>query len=102
MTFRVLLAAACSLAVLAPPAVAAPATAAPRPPGRPTRFPPRAPASTCRPTAGGLGLVTESTLEAFANALQLGVTTLELDVQITEDGTGGRHARSPRLGGQVP
>jgi glycerophosphoryl diester phosphodiesterase len=35
---------------------------------------------------GGLGLVTESTLEAFANALELGVSTLELDVQITEDG----------------
>jgi glycerophosphoryl diester phosphodiesterase len=35
---------------------------------------------------GGLGLVTESTLEGFANALELGVTTLELDVQITEDG----------------
>jgi glycerophosphoryl diester phosphodiesterase len=35
---------------------------------------------------GGLGLVTESTLEAFANALELGVGTLELDVQITEDG----------------
>ena len=34
---------------------------------------------------GGLGLVTESTLEAFANALELGVSTLELDVQITED-----------------
>ena len=34
---------------------------------------------------GGLGLVTENTLEAFANALELGVTTLELDVQITED-----------------
>jgi glycerophosphoryl diester phosphodiesterase len=34
---------------------------------------------------GGLGLMTESTLEAFANALELGVTTLELDVQITED-----------------
>ena len=34
---------------------------------------------------GGLGLVTESTLEAFANAIELGVTTLELDVQITED-----------------
>jgi glycerophosphoryl diester phosphodiesterase len=34
---------------------------------------------------GGLGLVNESTLEAFANALELGVTTLELDVQITED-----------------
>jgi glycerophosphoryl diester phosphodiesterase len=35
---------------------------------------------------GGLGLVTENTLEAFANALELGVTTLELDIQITEDG----------------
>lgn len=35
---------------------------------------------------GGLGLTTESTLEAFAKALELGVTTLELDVQITEDG----------------
>ena len=30
--------------------------------------------------------MTESTLDAFANALELGVTTLELDVQITEDG----------------
>ncbi|MFC5753546.1 glycerophosphodiester phosphodiesterase family protein [Actinomadura rugatobispora] len=35
---------------------------------------------------GGLGLVVESTLPAFSNALQLGVSTLELDVQITEDG----------------
>lgn len=35
---------------------------------------------------GGIGLVTESTLEGFANAMELGVTTLELDVQITEDG----------------
>ncbi|MFI0356425.1 glycerophosphodiester phosphodiesterase family protein [Actinomadura sp. 9N407] len=35
---------------------------------------------------GGLGLVVESTVPAFANALRLGVSTLELDVQITEDG----------------
>jgi len=35
---------------------------------------------------GGLGLVVENTLPAFANALELGVTTLELDVQITLDG----------------
>jgi glycerophosphoryl diester phosphodiesterase len=35
---------------------------------------------------GGLGLTTESTLEGFANALELGVTTLELDIQITQDG----------------
>jgi len=34
---------------------------------------------------GGLGLVTESTLEAFANALEIGVTTIELDVRLTED-----------------
>ena len=34
---------------------------------------------------GGLGLVTENTLQSFANALEVGVTTLELDVQITED-----------------
>jgi len=35
---------------------------------------------------GGLGLVVENTLPAFANALELGVNTLELDVAITEDG----------------
>ncbi|MEQ4208356.1 glycerophosphodiester phosphodiesterase family protein [Actinopolymorpha sp. B9G3] len=35
---------------------------------------------------GGLGLVVESTLPAFAHALELGVSTLELDIQITEDG----------------
>ncbi len=34
---------------------------------------------------GGLGLVTESSLQAFANAMRLGVTTLELDIQISED-----------------
>nr|WP_146605134.1 glycerophosphodiester phosphodiesterase family protein [Jiangella anatolica] len=35
---------------------------------------------------GGLGLRPESTLASFGNALQLGVTTLELDIQITRDG----------------
>src|SRR5688500_15947851 len=35
---------------------------------------------------GGAGLVTENTLEAFGNALELGVTSLELDVRLTEDG----------------
>lgn len=34
---------------------------------------------------GGLGLTTESTLEGFGKALDLGVSTLELDTQITED-----------------
>lgn len=35
---------------------------------------------------GGLGLTVESTITGFARALELGVSTLELDVQITEDG----------------
>ena len=35
---------------------------------------------------GGLGLHTESSPQAFANALELGVTTLELDTQVTADG----------------
>lgn len=35
---------------------------------------------------GGLGLTVESTLPAFARALELGVSTLEMDVQITADG----------------
>ncbi|WP_174889894.1 glycerophosphodiester phosphodiesterase family protein [Acrocarpospora pleiomorpha] len=35
---------------------------------------------------GGLGLRVEGTLAAFGNALTLGVSTLELDVLITEDG----------------
>lgn len=35
---------------------------------------------------GGLGLTVESTIASFSRGLQLGVSTLELDVQITQDG----------------
>jgi glycerophosphoryl diester phosphodiesterase len=35
---------------------------------------------------GGIGLTVENTVASFSRALQLGVGTLELDVQITEDG----------------
>ena len=35
---------------------------------------------------GGLALRPENTLAAFANAMRVGVSTLELDIQITEDG----------------
>jgi len=35
---------------------------------------------------GGLALRPENTLSSFGNALRLGVSTLELDIQITEDG----------------
>lgn len=35
---------------------------------------------------GGIALTVENTLAAFARALEVGVTTLELDVQVTRDG----------------
>jgi len=35
---------------------------------------------------GGIGLTVESTLAAFEKALDVGVTTLEMDLQITSDG----------------
>jgi glycerophosphoryl diester phosphodiesterase len=35
---------------------------------------------------GGLGLRPESTIASFANGLRVGVSTLEMDVQITKDG----------------
>jgi glycerophosphoryl diester phosphodiesterase len=35
---------------------------------------------------GGLGLTVESTIASFTHGLELGVSTLELDVQITQDG----------------
>jgi glycerophosphoryl diester phosphodiesterase len=35
---------------------------------------------------GGIGLTVENTLASFGKALELGVTTLELDIQITKDG----------------
>ncbi|MFD1358922.1 glycerophosphodiester phosphodiesterase [Fictibacillus halophilus] len=34
---------------------------------------------------GGMGLMVESSIASFSHALELGVSTLELDVQITED-----------------
>ncbi|WP_406036528.1 glycerophosphodiester phosphodiesterase family protein [Micromonospora sp. NBC_00898] len=54
----------------------APAEAAPRP----------GPTFDLQAHRGGLGLRVENSLASFGNALQLGVSTLELDVQITGDG----------------
>lgn len=46
---------------------------------------------------GGLGLHVESTPQAFSHALELGVTTLELDTQVTADGqVVVTHDRKPR------
>ena len=36
---------------------------------------------------GGRGLRPENTLQSFANALSMGVDTLELDIGVTQDGT---------------
>jgi glycerophosphoryl diester phosphodiesterase len=48
---------------------------------------------------GGIGLTVENTLPAFAKALEIGVSTLELDVQITEDGNAVvTHDRDPSTG----
>ncbi|WP_299575715.1 glycerophosphodiester phosphodiesterase family protein [uncultured Williamsia sp.] len=44
-----------------------------------------APAFDLQAHRGGIGLTTESTLDAFDTALRLGVTTLELDTQVTRD-----------------
>ncbi|MDO9380259.1 MAG: glycerophosphodiester phosphodiesterase family protein [Nocardioidaceae bacterium] len=56
-------------------------------------FSPAAPATADRPRdldlqahRGGLGLTVESTRASFSKALELGVTTLELDTQVTRDG----------------
>jgi len=53
---------------------------------------PAAPAIASRGTfdiqghRGGLGLTVESTIASFTRGLEVGVSTLELDVQITQDG----------------
>ena len=79
---------ACALAMVPGAAVAAPGGGGAGQPDLPAGAAPAAAVSPVDVQAhrGGLGLVVESTLAAFANALELGVTTLELDVQITEDG----------------
>jgi glycerophosphoryl diester phosphodiesterase len=77
VTSRTRTALVCLLAALALGGLGAPAGASPL--ANPRDF-------DLQAHRGGLGLTTESTLEGFANALELGVTTLELDVQITEDG----------------
>lgn len=71
-----------SLALLAPALLAlgqAPSVAEPEQAATPRTF-------DLQAHRGGIALTVENTLPAFAKALELGVSTLELDVQITEDG----------------
>jgi glycerophosphoryl diester phosphodiesterase len=67
----------CLLAVSAP-AVAGPHGHRPLPAPGPNQF-------DLEPHRGGIGLTTENTLQSHQKAIELGVTTLELDVQITQD-----------------
>jgi glycerophosphoryl diester phosphodiesterase len=62
----------------ASPVLAGPHGHRPLPAPGPDRF-------DIEPHRGGIGLTTESTLEGFQKAMRHGVTTLELDVQITRD-----------------
>ena len=56
------------------------ANAAPRPDHGPAR------SFDLQAHRGGIGLTVENTVASFSRALDLGVSTLELDVQITKDG----------------
>nr|WP_225830226.1 glycerophosphodiester phosphodiesterase family protein [Streptomyces sp. NK08204] len=60
------------------PALAFPAAAHAAPGGPRTRF-------DLQAHRGGIGLTTEESLEGFGKAMRLGVSTLELDTQITKD-----------------
>lgn len=58
-----------------------------RPPDLGDTPPPRlAPTFDLEAHRGGAALTSENTLEAFARALDIGVTTIELDAQVTRDG----------------
>ncbi|PTA45046.1 glycerophosphodiester phosphodiesterase family protein [Micromonospora sp. RP3T] len=79
MSVRRLMTALVAGAVLAVPtaAHAGPATRPGAPPQR-THF-------DLQAHRGGIGMTTEETLAGFAKAMRLGVTTLELDTQVTRD-----------------
>lgn len=86
-------AAAVLIASLASPAVAAPVTEAAVPPSDSVRSADAALKTDERNGSfdlqshrGGRGEWTEESLAAFGNSLRLGVTTLELDTHLTEDG----------------
>ncbi len=84
-TFTATLAAALSLGGLAVPTPSAAAAPGPAPATGSSAAPNRD-LFDLQAHRGGIALTVESTLPAFARALRLGVTTLELDVQITADG----------------
>ncbi|MEV6593319.1 glycerophosphodiester phosphodiesterase family protein [Streptomyces acidicola] len=75
-----------ALAVLAVvPALAFPATAQAATAPQPEEVLPQKTHFDLQAHRGGLGLTTEESLEGFGKALRLGVSTLELDTQITKD-----------------
>ncbi|WP_457966008.1 glycerophosphodiester phosphodiesterase [Arthrobacter sp. D1-29] len=90
-------AAAALIAAMASPAVASPENGAGAPPSNAAGTAPTATTAALKANErngsfdlqshrGGRGEWTEESLAAFANSLALGVTTLELDTHLTEDG----------------
>ncbi|TDC42141.1 glycerophosphodiester phosphodiesterase [Actinomadura sp. KC345] len=70
------------------PVIAWPTAAHASPNGRPGGGPGVPPQKThfdLQAHRGGIGMTTEGSLEGFAKAMRLGVTTLELDTQVTKD-----------------
>jgi glycerophosphoryl diester phosphodiesterase len=68
-----------AVALLLGAAIAAPLSSGPASAAEPPTF-------DLQAHRGGIGLTVESTLASFDKAIRLGVSTLELDVQITQDG----------------
>ncbi|POM27092.1 Glycerophosphoryl diester phosphodiesterase precursor [Actinomadura rubteroloni] len=67
------------------PALLTPAVAHASPGGAPRPVLPQKTHFDLQAHRGGLGLTTEESLEGFAKALRLGVSTLELDTHVTKD-----------------
>jgi glycerophosphoryl diester phosphodiesterase len=76
---RILISLALAPALLAPTAAAA--SAAPLP----ATVPSQRALFDLQAHRGGIGMTTEESLEGFAKAMRLGVSTLELDTQVTKD-----------------
>ena len=72
-----------AVGISSPPAAASPASSAP---ASKTTTHAKAAALDLQSHRGGRGEWTEESLAAFGNSLQLGVTTLELDTHLSEDG----------------
>ncbi|WP_323096289.1 glycerophosphodiester phosphodiesterase family protein [Intrasporangium sp. YIM S08009] len=84
-TLRALAAACLTTATALAPVAAISASADTGGAAKPGPVPPQKTQFDLQAHRGGIGLTTEETPQAFAKALELGVSTLELDTQVTKD-----------------